>query len=117
MACRRAARRWRRKAGQPQRAALALVLQWCEAGAERAAEARHTTGQCYRRACRDTDDAWWVYDDDGRRQLACYERARAATRAELACKEAHDHARSDYHHAVLLHDRLVPVCHGLLGRP
>ena len=113
MAWRRPRRHWRRKAGQPQRAALALVLRLCEITREQAIGILCKAEFAYRRALRACANVWWLYNIEGRMEPVQFEMAERASKEESDRRAERDQARWAYQDAALLHDRLALVCHGL----
>ena len=114
MARRRRGGRWRRKGGQPQRAPLALVFRWIEAGAESARIAYYRAECSYLTACSRSDAAYRDQMEMGvGLSETYYKRYRRATRIELCRKEDRDYARAELHQAALLCYRLLATCRGI----
>ena len=114
MARRRRAGRWRRKDGQPQRAPLAAVFRWVDAGAWAARCTWIRAEDEYQRACSWSDSTWKDHKEMSRDlDDSLYERARLAVRIEIGRREARDWAKAEHLHAALLRDRLLMTCRGI----
>ena len=106
--------RWRRKHGQPQRAPLAIVYRWVDAGAWAARCTWIRAEDEYRCACSLSDAAWKDHKEMSRGiDETLYERARHAVRVEIGRREARDWAQAEHFHAALMRDNLFLACRGI----
>ena len=114
----RARRRWRARAGQPQRLALSLVLRWCSGDCERLREELLVAEDEYRNEATAADTAWWLLRyqrqiDGGQENAVLRGQAECAEWIANACQYSCEILRQLWRASARTECRLACVCRAI----